>query len=48
MDLSIQGHNVNITTGIEEYVEKRVGKLERYLPTLGETHVDIRSEGGLA
>ncbi|MCB0076457.1 MAG: ribosome-associated translation inhibitor RaiA [Anaerolineales bacterium] len=46
MDLSIQGHNVNITTGIEEYVEKRVGKLERYLPTLGETHVDIRSEGG--
>ena len=40
MDLIIHGRNVEISDWIREYVEKKVGKLERYLPKI----TDVRCE----
>ena len=44
MNLSIHGRNVEITPFIREYVEKKIGRLDRYLPSLGEAKVDIRAQ----
>lgn len=41
MDLNIHGRNVDVTDWIEEYVDKKVGKLERYLPTVKEARVEL-------
>jgi putative sigma-54 modulation protein len=41
MDLIIHGRNVDVTDWIEEYVDKKVGKMERYLPTANEARVDL-------
>lgn len=38
-------NNVEITEVTRAYVEKKVGKLSRYLPTLGEGKVEISREG---
>jgi len=38
-------NNVEVTETIRAYVEKKVGKLDRYLPTLGEAKVEISREG---
>jgi putative sigma-54 modulation protein len=38
-------NNVEISETIRAYVEKKVGKLDRYLPTLGEGKVEISREG---
>ena len=41
MDLIIHGRNVDVTDWIEEYVDKKVGRLERYLPTVNEARVEL-------
>ena len=41
MDLIIHGRNVDITDWIEEYVDKKVGKMERYLPSANEARVEL-------
>jgi len=41
MDLIIHGRNVDVTDWIEEYVDKKVGKMERYLPSAGEARVEL-------
>ena len=41
MDLKVHGRNVDVTDWIEEYVDKKVGKLERYLPTVNEARVEL-------
>jgi len=38
-------NNVEISETMRAYVEKKVGKLDRYLPTLGEGKVEISREG---
>ena len=40
MDIIVHGRNVEINDWIQEYVEKKVGKLERYLPNI----TDVRAE----
>jgi putative sigma-54 modulation protein len=41
MDLIIHGRNVDVTDWIEEYVDKKVGKMERYLPSVNEARVEL-------
>ena len=41
MDLIIHGRNVDVTDWIEEYVDKKVGKMERYLPAANEARVEL-------
>jgi putative sigma-54 modulation protein len=41
----IAKNNVEVSEEIQEYVEKKVGKLGRYLPTLDEGKVEISREG---
>jgi len=41
MDLKVHGRNVDVTDWIEEYVDKKVGKLTRYLPTVNEARVEL-------
>jgi putative sigma-54 modulation protein len=46
MKLEIVGkNNVEISETIQAYIEKKVGKLGRYLPTLDEGKVEISREG---
>ena len=46
MELQIIGkNNVEITETTRAYIEKKVGKLGRYLPTLDEGKVEISREG---
>ncbi len=44
MKLSIQVHNVKLTDWLEAYVEKKIGRLERYLPEANEARVELREE----
>jgi ribosome hibernation promoting factor len=41
MDLLVNGRNMEITTRLHSYVEKKTGKLDRYMPDLAEVHVDL-------
>jgi len=44
MEVTIRGRNVEVTSRLQDYVEKKVGKLDRYLPTISEAHMDIAVE----
>ena len=44
MQLIIQGKNIEVTDRLEEYIEKKVGKLDRYLPTMTEARVELSVE----
>ncbi len=44
MQLVLKGKNFVISDRIREYVEKKVGKLDRYLPDIDETRVEITEE----
>ncbi len=44
MKLSIQGKNLEISDWLQSYVERKIGKLDRYLPTLTEAHVELSVE----
>ncbi len=41
VQISIQGRDLSITPKLREYVEKKVGKLDHYLPTLTEARMDL-------
>jgi putative sigma-54 modulation protein len=45
MDLIIKGKNVEVTDRLRDYVEKKVGKLDRYLPSITEAWVELSTEG---
>ena len=45
MQLMIQGKNIEVTDRLEEYIEKKVGKLDRYLPTITEGRMELSVEG---
>lgn len=44
MELSINGRNLEITQRIENYVEKKTSRLDRYMPNLAKVHVDLSEE----
>jgi putative sigma-54 modulation protein len=44
MQLIISGKNLEVSEGLKDYVEKKVGKLDRYLPTLTEARVELALE----
>ncbi len=44
MDVIITGRNVEVTDWIRDYVNKKVGKLSRYLPEAKEARVELTRE----
>ena len=44
MQLLLQGKNFVISDRIQNYVEKKIGKLDRYLPDIEEVRVEINQE----
>jgi len=41
MQLTIKGKNLDITDTLREYVEKKTGKLDRYLPYIDEARIEL-------
>lgn len=41
MNLSIHGQNVKITEKLEAFVEAKLGKLDRYLPNIADTRLEL-------
>jgi putative sigma-54 modulation protein len=48
MELMIKGKNVEITERLRDYVEAKIGKLDRYLPSISEAWVELSTEGARA
>lgn len=44
MDIQVNARNLEITPRLRQYVEKKVSKLDRYLPGLSEMRVDLAVE----
>ncbi len=44
MKLNIQAYNVELTDWLEQYVDKKIGKLDKYLPDIDEAKVELREE----
>lgn len=44
MELTIKGRNVEVTDRLEDYVHKKIGKLDRYLPSISEAWVELSTE----
>ena len=41
MEISIHGHNMEVTPRLRNYVEKKTGRLDRYMPNLANVRVDL-------
>ena len=48
MELIIKGKNMEVTDRLHDYVHKKIGKLDRYLPTISEAWVELSVEGARA
>lgn len=44
MEIQLLARNLEITPRLEEYIRKKVGKLDRYLPDASEVRVDLAVE----
>jgi len=44
MELSINCHNMEVTARLENYIAKKVERLDRYMPNLAEVHVDLSNQ----
>jgi putative sigma-54 modulation protein len=44
MDISINSRNMEVTTRLQDYVEKKTGRLDRYMPNLTEVRVDLSAQ----
>ncbi len=44
MEVTIRGRNIDITPRLQEYIEKKVSKLDRYLPTITDARVELTAE----
>jgi putative sigma-54 modulation protein len=44
MDITIRSRNISITDRLNEYVTKKAAKLDRYLPTIDEAHMELSME----
>ncbi len=41
MNINLRGKNIEVTDALKDYVQKRIGKLEKYLGTLQEAQVTL-------
>lgn len=41
MDVMVRGNNIKITEHLQEYTEKKLSRLDRYLPNIAEVRVDL-------
>jgi putative sigma-54 modulation protein len=46
VDINLHARDMGISPRLREYVEKKIGKLDRYLPNLREARVDLAEEKG--
>jgi len=46
LNVQVRGRNVEVTSALKEYVEKRVGKIEKYLDNIREAQVTLTVEKG--
>ncbi|NTU65925.1 MAG: ribosome-associated translation inhibitor RaiA, partial [Chloroflexi bacterium] len=44
MEIVVRSKNVTVTERVQEYVEKKIGKLERYLPIIDEARMELSQE----
>ncbi len=44
MEVSIRGRNIAVTDRLDEYVTRKASKLDRYLPTIEEAHMELSTE----
>ena len=44
MQLNVSGKNLEVTDSLREYVEKKIGRLDRYLPTITDARVELSVE----
>jgi putative sigma-54 modulation protein len=44
MQVIIQGKGIEVTDHLRRYVEKKIGKLDRYLSTVGEARMELSTE----
>jgi len=44
MQLIITGKNMEVSEPLQDYVEKKLSKLTRYVPTIDEVHVELSQE----
>lgn len=44
MELIVQAHNMEVTPRLQNYVEKKTGRLDRYMPNLSTIRVDLSNE----
>jgi putative sigma-54 modulation protein len=44
MNVQVRGRNIEVTNALKEYVDKRVGKLEKYIDNLGDAQVTMTVE----
>jgi putative sigma-54 modulation protein len=44
MQLIIKAKNIEVTEWLREYVETKIGKLDRYLPSISEARVELSTE----
>ncbi len=44
MQLSITGKNLEVTQSLREYVERKIGRLDRYLPNITDARVELSVE----
>ena len=44
MQLIITGKNMEVSEPLKAYVQKKIGKLDRFLPMIGEVHVELSTE----
>jgi putative sigma-54 modulation protein len=44
MQLIIKAKNIEVTEWLREYVETKIGKLDRYLPSVSEARVELSTE----
>ena len=44
MELQITGKNIDLSSAVRRYIERKVGKLSRYLPNITESKVEIFEE----
>jgi len=44
MEVTIRGRNIAVTDRLNEYVTKKASKLDRYLPTIDEAHMELSVE----
>ncbi len=44
LEVELYSHNLDVSDRIREYVDKKVSKLDRYLPGIEETRVDLTYE----